>query len=45
VKLHPDDSEYTRTMFVRKMRGTNATLSEFKFDIVAGKGIVVRERV
>jgi len=45
VKLHPEDHEYTRTMFVRKMRGTNATLSEFKFDIVTGKGIVVRERV
>lgn len=45
VKLHPEDPEYTRTMFVRKMRGTNATLSEFKFDIVAGKGIVVRERI
>lgn len=45
VKLHPEDHEYTRTMFVRKMRGTNATLSEFKFDIVTGKGLVVRERV
>jgi circadian clock protein KaiC len=44
-KIHEDDVEYTRTMFVRKMRGTNAALSEFKFDIVAGKGIVVRERV
>lgn len=45
VKLHPEDQEYTRTMFVRKMRGTNATLSEFKFDIVTGQGIVVREKI
>ena len=45
VKLHPENTKHTRTMFVRKMRGTDATLSNFKFDIVSGKGIVVRERV
>lgn len=44
-KIHENDQEYTRTMFVRKMRGTNATLSEFKFDIMQDKGIVVHDRI
>jgi circadian clock protein KaiC len=44
-KLHEDAHEYTRTMFVRKMRGTNTILADYAFEIIQGKGIVVRERI
>lgn len=44
-KLQPDDHEYTRTVFVRKMRGTATVMAEYAFEIVQGKGIVLRERI
>ena len=44
-KLHPDDQEYTRTLFVRKMRGTNTVLADYAFEILEGKGIVLRDRI
>jgi circadian clock protein KaiC len=44
-KTHPEDQEYTRTMFVRKMRGTATVLADYAFEIVQGKGIMLRHRI
>lgn len=41
VKRHPEDHDYVRTMFVRKMRGTNAMLREFEFEIKDNVGLVL----
>ena len=38
-------NRYIRTLFVRKMRGTAVDLSEYSFDIVRPRGIVLRQPV
>jgi circadian clock protein KaiC len=38
-------NRYIRTLFVRKMRGTAIDLTEYSFDIVRGRGIVLRQAV
>jgi circadian clock protein KaiC len=38
-------NRYIRTLFVRKMRGTAVDLSEYSFDIVRSRGIVLRQAV
>ncbi len=38
-------SRYIRTLFVRKMRGTAVDLSEYSFEIVRPRGIVLRQAV
>lgn len=38
-------NRYIRTLFVRKMRGTAVDLSEYGFDIVRPRGIVLRQAV
>lgn len=40
VKSHP---KYVRTLFVRKMRGTATDLSEYAFDILTNRSIVIRQ--
>jgi len=44
VKLE-GHSKYVRTMFVRKMRGTATDLSDYRFDIVSGSGIILRQPI
>ena len=39
------DEGYTRTCFVKKMRGTPLELAEYAFNIEAGNGLTVTERV
>jgi KaiC/GvpD/RAD55 family RecA-like ATPase len=34
-----------RSLFVRKMRGTATDLSEYAFEIVQGRGIVIRQPI
>lgn len=43
LKLVKPEKKYIRTLFVRKMRGTATDLSEYTFDIVKGKGLVLRQ--
>jgi circadian clock protein KaiC len=38
-------NRYIRTLFVRKMRGTAVDLTEYSFDIIRGRGIVLRQAV
>lgn len=38
-------NRYIRTLFVRKMRGTAVDLSEYSFDMVRPRGIVLRQAV
>lgn len=38
-----EDKKYHRTMFVKKMRGTATDLTEYVYDIVNGKGLVIRQ--
>jgi circadian clock protein KaiC len=45
LKLAKPQSKYIRTLFVRKMRGTAVTLSEYSFDIVENRGIIVRQAI
>ena len=40
IKSHP---KYARTLFVRKMRGTATDLSEYAFDILMNRGLVIRQ--
>ena len=43
LKLVKPEKKYVRTIFVRKMRGTAVDLSEWAFDIVKAKGLVLRQ--
>jgi len=43
LRLVKPDRKYVRTAFVRKMRSTAVDLSEWAFDIVKGKGLVLRQ--
>jgi circadian clock protein KaiC len=43
LRLVKPDKKYIRTMFVRKMRATAVDLSEWAFDIVKEKGLVLRQ--
>ncbi len=43
LKLVKPEKKYVRTLFVRKMRGTATDLSEYTFDIVKEKGLVLRQ--
>jgi circadian clock protein KaiC len=43
LRLVKPEKKYVRTIFVRKMRSTAVDLSEWAFDIVAGKGLVLRQ--
>lgn len=43
LRLTKPDKKYVRSIFVRKMRATAVDLSEWAFDIVKGKGIVLRQ--
>ena len=45
LKLIKPEKKYIRTLFVRKMRGTQTELSEYSFDIVKERGIVLRSPV
>lgn len=38
-------NRFIRTLFVRKMRGTAVDLSEYSFDIVRSRGIVLRQAI
>jgi circadian clock protein KaiC len=38
-------NRYIRTLFVRKMRGTAVDLTEYSFDIIRTRGIVLRQAV
>jgi circadian clock protein KaiC len=40
-KMH--NGRHARTMFVRKMRGTPTDLIEYTYEIVQGRGLVIRE--
>lgn len=41
LRLVKYDREYVRTLFVRKMRGTQTELCEYRFDIKTNEGIVL----
>ncbi len=43
LRLVKPEKKFVRTMFVRKMRSTAFDLSEWTFDIVKSKGIVLRQ--
>ena len=43
LRLTKPDKKYVRSVFVRKMRATAVDLSEWAFDIVKGKGLVLRQ--
>ena len=43
LKMVKIKNQYLRTLVVRKMRGTSVDLNEFSFDIVKGRGIVLRQ--
>lgn len=42
LSLKPLGGSYTRALLIRKMRGTPVDLTEYAFDIVPRKGIVIR---
>lgn len=39
------EKRYIRTLFIKKMRGTPLDLSEYSFDIVSSRGIVIRQPI
>ena len=43
LKLIKPAQKYVRTLFVRKMRGTATDLSEYAFEILSNRGIVIRQ--
>lgn len=43
LKLVKVKNQYLRILSVRKMRGTNVDLNEYSFDIVKGRGLVLRQ--
>ena len=43
LRLVKPEKKYVRTLFVRKLRGTATDLSEYTFDIVKEKGLVLRQ--
>ena len=45
LRLEKMGNRYERKLFVRKMRATQTDLSEHTFDIVAGRGIVLRPSI
>lgn len=45
LRIVRTQSRFIRTLFVRKMRGTAVDLSEYSFDIVRNRGIVLRQAV
>lgn len=44
LKLVKIKNQYIRTLVVRKMRGTNVDLNEYSFDILKGRGMVLRQQ-
>lgn len=45
LRLIKPERKYVRTFFVRKMRATATDLSEYAFDIMKGRGVVLRQPV
>jgi circadian clock protein KaiC len=45
LRLTKPEKKYVRSLFVRKMRGTATDLSEYAFEIVPGRGIVIRQPI
>jgi circadian clock protein KaiC len=45
LRLVKPEKKYVRSLFVRKMRGTATDLSEYAFEIVQGRGIVIRQPI
>ncbi len=45
MRLTKLERKYVRSLFVRKMRGTATDLSEYAFDIVNNRGIVIRQPI
>tara|TARA_B100000427_G_scaffold207332_1_gene172610 strand:+ start:3908 stop:4639 length:732 start_codon:yes stop_codon:yes gene_type:complete len=43
LKLHPHNNKRIRTISIRKMRGTQIDLSEYSFEILPNRGIVLRQ--
>ena len=45
LRLIKPERKYVRTLFVRKMRATATDLSEYSFDIIKGRGVVLRQPI
>jgi circadian clock protein KaiC len=45
LRVTKPDNKYIRTIFVRKMRSTAVDLTEYAFEIVKGRGLVLRQPV
>jgi circadian clock protein KaiC len=45
LRIVRSQNRYIRTLFVRKMRGTAVDLTEYSFDIIRSRGIVLRQPV
>lgn len=45
LKLEKMGSKYARTLRIKKMRGSKTDLSEWVFEIMSGRGIVLRQAV
>lgn len=45
LKLSKLTNKYIRSLLVRKLRGTPTELTEYSFDIMAGRGVVLRQPI
>ncbi len=45
LRLFKLTNKYVRSLMVRKIRGTQTELSEYSFDILAGRGVVLRQPI
>jgi len=45
LKLEERDGEFRRTLIIRKMRWRPVPPSAYRFEIVSGRGIIVKERI
>ena len=45
LKIVKPENKYVRSIFVRKLRGTQTDLTEYSFEITKGRGLVLRQPI
>jgi circadian clock protein KaiC len=45
LKIKKSNNKYIRTVWVRKMRGTRIDLTEYSFEILPNRGVVLRQPI